>query len=186
MSSPQARAGASGGADLAPAALANCGAAADGVAAAPSTSSGTVALDEQNPGGAPSPDGRGSPDGTSRLALPSALCDGDAVEHHADLPAVEPDAVNGRRLLRSFVVGDFLGVVIGTRSAGSGDEAQRVWRVRYEDGDMEELPWHELHSLLQPTEAAPALEGGEDSGTDSEDAPLPLPDALRSLIFDPG
>ncbi len=76
-----------------------------------------------------------------------------------------PEALVGRRVLREFEEGRFEGSVASARdSAGYGT----LWRVTYDDGDDEELNWHELCTTLLPDTRAAA--GGDAACTASGSA----------------
>jgi hypothetical protein len=61
-----------------------------------------------------------------------------------------PAALVGRRVVREFSGVDYGGIVASTRNTAAFG---RLWRVRYDDGDSEDLEWRELRGLLQPEAA---------------------------------
>ncbi len=67
-----------------------------------------------------------------------------------------PEALVGRRVLRVLEEGRFEGTITSAR-AGLG--YGMLWRVTYDDGDDEDLVWHELRTLLLPDTRAAA--GGD-------------------------
>jgi len=88
----------------------------------------------------------------------------------------------GRAVRRKFATGWFSGTVTGVRVTCFGDFGMAtVWRVRYPDGDCEELAWLELRDALAAADAgadtggAQAGEGRIAGGGARELVPLPPP-----------
>ncbi len=85
----------------------------------------------------------------------------------------------GRAVRRKFATGWFSGTVTGVRVTCFG--MATVWRVRYPDGDCEELAWLELRDALAAADAgadtggAQAGEGRIAGGGARELVPLPPP-----------
>ncbi len=80
-----------------------------------------------------------------------------AVKAEAAETAPAPESFVGRRVRKEFADGFYDGIVDSTRLLGGG--ATRVWRVRYADGDSEDVEWPELAATLQPCGAAHAGAG---------------------------
>jgi hypothetical protein len=69
----------------------------------------------------------------------------------ASLPPPQPEALIGRRVLRTFSGASFEGAVTSTRATRAYGQ---LWHVRYDDDDEEDLGWTELRGALRPADAS--------------------------------
>jgi hypothetical protein len=140
MSERDESAGAAGGAEAAPDAALSGGAGA----AAASASQCTLAFQHRNPG-------RGAAPGAAAAAPAPGGGAGASTAGHADAAwLAPPGSLIGRRVLREFEAGSFVGVILSTRFTRAYGQ---LWHVRYDDGDVEDLAWTELQDALRPADA---------------------------------
>jgi hypothetical protein len=79
------------------------------------------------------------------------------------VPAL-PDALVGRRVLRQFDSGVFVGVVVGTRSTRAYGQ---LWHVCYGDGDEEDLNAKQRQGALLPADAGALPDAAGAGGSDA-------------------
>jgi hypothetical protein len=78
---------------------------------------------------------------------PAAVVTNDAAAATAAAAAPSPESLLGRAVRREFAAGFFDGTVVGARIT---DTFGTLWRILYEDGDEEELAFHDLRCWLVP------------------------------------
>lgn len=81
--------------------------------------------------------------------------------HRAAAPPMPPTWLIGVHVLREFTTGLFGGVVVSTRVTR---DYGRLWHVRYEDGDEEDLNWEELRPAIAGAEASGDAGAGAGAG----------------------